>query len=271
MCQEEWREHMKKEHKIGQYCELCNEYCLFKDDLEEHMESHVTEVACEEDEEDSEGIECDQCYVIYKTEEEFIEHENDGQECDQCREWLCYGIRLEKHKKKEQCDQCGEWLCNKARLSTHKKREHENTSEEGKKARKFLRKHKKKEHEITSGIENKDKDKETQVMEIECEKCNEKFESVDKLIEHVREIECVECNEKFVSVDKLMEHVNENECDQGGKWLCCGTYLRKHKKREHEIINEKGSKEEVNKKDSNEDEEKGEIGTMVCDLSNQPD
>merc|ERR1712243_23297 len=107
--------------------------------------------------------------------------------------------------------------------------------------------------------------------EIECEKCNEKFESVNKLIEHVMEIKCVECNEKFVSVDKLMEHVNENECDQGGKWLCCRTYLRKHKKREHEITNEEGSKEEENKKDSNEDKEKGDVGTMGCNVLNQPD
>merc|ERR1712240_6159 len=49
MCKEKWREHMRKKHEIGHYCELCNEYCLFKDDLEEHMESHVTEIACEED------------------------------------------------------------------------------------------------------------------------------------------------------------------------------------------------------------------------------
>ena len=34
------------------------------------MESHVTEVACEEE---SEEIECEQCYVAYKTEDEFNE------------------------------------------------------------------------------------------------------------------------------------------------------------------------------------------------------
>merc|ERR1711873_205305 len=118
------------------------------------------------------------------------------------------------------------WICNGISLKTHKNREHRISSEKG------------------------SEDKETQVMEIECEKCNKKFESVEKLIEHVREIECVECNDKFVSVDKLMEHVNENECDQGGKWLCCRTYLRKHKKREHEITNEESSKEEENQKDS---------------------
>ena len=78
----------------------------------------------------------------------------------------------------------------------------------------------------------------------------------------------MECNEKFESVDKFIEHVNEGECDHCGIWLCCGTYLRKHKKKEHEITSEEGSKEEENKKDSNEDEEKGEVGIMVCEVSN---
>merc|ERR1712240_711361 len=185
----------------------------------------------------------------FESEKEIIKHKNDGQECDQC----------------------GKWICNVLSLKTHKKREHEITSEEGKKARKYLRKQKKRKHEISSKKGSKDKDKETQVMEIECEKCNEKFESVEKLIEHVREIECVKCNEKFVSVNKFIEHVNENECVHCGKWLCCGTYLRKHKKKDHEITSEEGSKEEENKKDSNEDEEKDEVGTMVSDLLNQPD
>ena len=36
---------------------------------------------------------------------------------------------------------------------------------------------------------NKEEEMETQVMEIECEKCNEKFVSIDKLIDHVMEIE----------------------------------------------------------------------------------
>merc|ERR1711873_104411 len=88
---------------------------------------------------------------------------------------------------------------------------------------------------------------------------------------HVTEIECVECNKKFESVDKVIEHENEGECDQCGKWLGCGTNLGKHKKKEHEITSEEGSKEEENKRDSNEDKEKGEVGIMVCDLSNQPD
>ena len=86
---------------------------------------------------------------------------------------------------------------------------------------------------------------EIHVTEIECVECNEKFE-------------CVECNEKFESVDKVIEHENEGECDQCGKWLGCGTNLGKHKKREHEITSEEGSKEEENKRDSSEDKEKGE-------------
>merc|ERR1712240_32820 len=27
MCQDKWREHMREEHEIGSYCEICNEYC----------------------------------------------------------------------------------------------------------------------------------------------------------------------------------------------------------------------------------------------------
>ena len=87
----------EREARNRSLCEQCNEYCLFKEDLEEHMESHVTEG---EREEDSEGIECEQCYVTYKTEEEFIEHEDNGQECDQCGKWVCFGFSLKNHKKK---------------------------------------------------------------------------------------------------------------------------------------------------------------------------
>merc|ERR1712240_40150 len=36
-------------------------------------------------------------------------------------------------------------------------------------------------------------------------------------------------------------------------------------------ISEEDNKEEKNKKDSNEDEDKDEVGIMVCELSNQPD
>jgi len=112
-----------------------------------------------------------------------------------------------------------------------------------------LKRHKKKEHEITSEEGSKDEDMET----------------------HVTEIECVECNEKFESVDKVIEHENKGECDQCGKWLGCGTNLGKHEKKEHEITSKEGSKEEENKRDSSEDKEKGEVGIMVCNLSNQLD
>ena len=48
-------------------------------------------------------------------------------------------------------------------------------------------------------------------------------EELDEHMEvfHVTEIECVECNEKFESVDKIIEHDNDGqgfECDQCGKW-----------------------------------------------------
>ena len=45
-CQEMWREHMKEKHRIGFYCEQCDEYCLFQEELEEHMDSHATDIEC---------------------------------------------------------------------------------------------------------------------------------------------------------------------------------------------------------------------------------
>ena len=123
-------------------------------------------------------------------------------------------------------------------------------------------------------------------MEIECVNCNKKCESVDKLMEHtserecdkggkwtccgtylkehkkssnemakeedteiyITEMDCLECNEKFKSQEELMEHMENNECDHCRKWICCGTYLRKHKEKEHEIIRGEGSKEQGKKK-----------------------
>ena len=47
-------------------------------------------------------------------------------------------------------------------------------------------------------------------------------------------VECVYCKEKFESIDKVIDHENEGECDLCGKKLGCGTKLVEHKKREHE-------------------------------------
>ena len=73
---------------------------------------------------------------------------------------------------------------------------------------------------------------------IECATCNEKFVSIEKLIKHVMEIECVNCNKKCKSVEKLMEHTSERECDKGGRWTCCGTYLKEQKKDSNEMAKE---------------------------------
>merc|ERR1711873_161848 len=42
------------------------------------------------------------------------------------------GLEITKHKKKEQCDQCGEYLCIGMSIEGHKKREHGTTREEEK-------------------------------------------------------------------------------------------------------------------------------------------
>ena len=75
------------------------------------------------------------------------------------------------------------------------------------------------------------------------------------------------CREKPESVNK---DINEDECDQCGKWLDCGTSLRKYMKKEHRNMNEQDRKTEDNKKENNEDKEKSETGIMIGDLSNQP-
>ena len=47
---------------------------------------------------------------------------------------------------------------------------------------------------------------------------------------HEKEMRCVECKEKFESLDKIIEHINKNEC---GGWTCCETYLRKQEEKEY--------------------------------------
>merc|ERR1712240_368391 len=61
-------------------------------------------------------------------------------------------------------------------------------------------------------------------------------------------IECVECNEKFKSIDKIIEHITKNEC---GGWTCCETYLRKHMKKEQRNTNEQDIEKEDNKEENN--------------------
>ena len=55
ICQDTWKKHMKDKHRISFNCEQCNEYCLFEEQLKEHIEEeHI------EDEEHIEptGFEC---------------------------------------------------------------------------------------------------------------------------------------------------------------------------------------------------------------------
>ena len=100
------------------------------------------------------------------------------------------------------------------------------------------------------------------VTEIECEEELEFY------------VKCRECNEKFESIYKVIEHENEGECNQCGKWLGCGTNMEKHKKREHEITSGEGNKEEENSSEDKESEVEIEeiqevVGIMVHDLSDQ--
>merc|ERR1712240_193210 len=210
-------------------------------------------------------VECVQCKQKFESEDEITEHEESGQECDLCEEWLCDGTSLAKHKKREheitseegnkeeemetpvmeiECMQC-----NMTFESEEEIIEHENDSQECDQCGKWicdgisLKRHNKKEHEITRQKGNKEED-----MEIDGTK-----------------IECVECNEKFKSIDKIIEHITKNEC---GGLTCCETYLRKHMKKEQRNTNEQDIEKEDNKEENNR-RKNSETGRMIGELTNQ--
>ena len=89
--------HMKEKHRIGFNCEQCNEYCMFEEQLEEHIEEEHME---SEEHMEPSGFECVECNEFFESVDKVIEHENEG-ECDQCGKWLGCGTNMEKHKKRE--------------------------------------------------------------------------------------------------------------------------------------------------------------------------
>merc|ERR1712240_902506 len=181
---------MREKHRIGFYCELCDEYCLFQEELEEHMDSHATETECEEKLEEYTEVECVQCKQKFESEDEIKEHEITSEEgnkeeemetpvmeikCMQCNMTFESEEEIIAHENDaKECDQCGKWICDGISLKRHNKKEHEITRQKG----------------------NKEED-----MEIDGTK-----------------IECVECNEKFKSTNKIIEHITKNEC---GGLTCC--------------------------------------------------
>merc|ERR1712081_34396 len=98
--------------------------------------------------------------------DEITKHEDDGKECDQCERWLCYGMSIERHKKRkhgttseegkmeevtenqkegeiikngndgQECDQCGKWICDGMGLKRHKKKEQKPPPKKKKKKKK---------------------------------------------------------------------------------------------------------------------------------------
>ena len=160
---------------------------------------------------------------------------------------------MTEHKKREQCDQCGEYLCYGMSIERHKKRKHGTASEEEK-------------EEVMKNqiegemIENRNDGQECDQWEKEHKHTHQK-ESRKKEHKHTHQKEsrkenkknhemerrCVECKEKFESLDKIIEHINKNEC---GGWTCCETYLRKQKE------NGQGRETEDNKIKDTEREEK---------------
>merc|ERR1712115_400324 len=95
ICQEIWKEHMKKKHAIGFNCPQCNEFYFFEDQLEEHLEEHIER---EEYIEPSE-FQCVECNEFFSR-DDAIDHENKD-ECDQCGKWLGCETNVERHKNKE--------------------------------------------------------------------------------------------------------------------------------------------------------------------------
>merc|ERR1712240_731204 len=200
----ESKDEITEHEESGQECDLCEEWLCDGTSLAKHKKKEH-EITSEEGNKEEEmetpviEIECVQCNMTFESEEEIIEHENYGQECDQCGKWICDGISLKRHNKKE--------------------------------------------HEITRQKGNKEED-----MEIDGTK-----------------IECVECNEKFKSIDKIIEHITKNEC---GGLTCCETYLRKHMKKEQRNTNEQDIEKEDNKEENNE-RKNSETRIMIGDSTNQ--
>ena len=113
------------------------------------------------------------------------------------------GEMIKNRNDGQECDQWEKWTCDGSDRKRQKKKEHKHTQ------RKESRKENKKNHEM--------------------------------------ERRCVECKEKFESLDRIKEHINKNEC---GGWTCCETYLRKQKE------NGQGRETEDNQIKDTEREEK---------------
>merc|ERR1712115_300059 len=97
ICQEIWKEHMKDKHGIGFNCPQCNEYCLFEEHLEEHIEDEHMEL---EEYMEPSGFQCVECKEFFESVDDVIDHENEG-ECDQCGKWLGCEKNMQIHKQKE--------------------------------------------------------------------------------------------------------------------------------------------------------------------------
>ncbi len=79
ICQEIWKEHMKEKHGIGFNCPQCNEFYLFEEHLEEHIEDEHME---REQYMEPSGFQCVECNEFFESVDDVIDHENEG-ECDQ--------------------------------------------------------------------------------------------------------------------------------------------------------------------------------------------
>ena len=55
---------MKDKHRIGFNCEQCNEYCLFEEQLKEHIEEEHME---DEEHIEPTGFECVECNEIFES------------------------------------------------------------------------------------------------------------------------------------------------------------------------------------------------------------
>ena len=118
------------------------------------------------------------------------------------------GEMIKNRNDGQECDQWEKWTCDGSDRKRQKKKEHKHT-------------HKK---------ESREEDKKN----------------------HEMERRCVECKEKFESLDKIIEHINKNEC---GGWTCCETYLRKQEEKEYRNMNGQGRETEDNKIKDTEREE----------------
>ena len=232
---EELGEHKKDCYSRMYKCEQCDNWYENREDLEDHRSRrHSKEYGNTINMEDLimfvrqrskeiEDRECDCCDEIFTNTSELeehykIEHEIRMYKCiyPECKEKISnlydrYDFEVHMRWKHDRdcymCEQCSNWYENENELEKHMKEEH--------------------------GIG------------FNCKHCD-KYCQYEQVLKAHMTLHIEECVEYYIeyNIDEAIEHEDNDQCDQCGKNFGSKTNLEEHKKREHEITNEEGSKVE---------------------------